>query len=295
MTPASYSPSQTRLFSRCPYKWYIEKYLHLRPSILGKRDLAACVGTAVGAALATYYKHNRQVEYSTLVGLAQDRYQQEVETHIKAGRSIYDEETAIAYSGYPLTLLNEYMKNESDHIPADFTVTDVESRMCETHESYIDIGGTCDRGRWIADFKCRMNVKPGSVEAELNKYAFDSQLLQYVDEYQKKTNQPVAFYRIIMLVAAPKPMVRWQDFEVSQHVVNARAASNTRIWSDIHVATQWLAALDVLDRHARTAVVEAVPMAADHYDGIFKCEYTDVCFGDYESPADSGTLINIGR
>jgi hypothetical protein len=265
-----YSPSQTRLFSRCAYKWYLERHLGLRHKAIGKREMAACVGSAVGTALACYYKGGSDLTTNTLAEVAENRFTFLVRERLQRipGSFIALEEAYEQYRTFPRQLVEAYFKAPT--IPPDWTVTGVEERLSDTHESYLDVAGTCTRGRWVLDFKCKMNVRAGNVEGELLKYANDSQLLQYVQEYRTKyPTEPVDFYRIVLLVASPKCLVTYADFEVNETVLAARHESNHAIWAKMDAARTALPTV--------ASPFHAVPMAADHYDGIFKCDMYDIC------------------
>lgn len=292
-----YSPSQTKTYSRCRFKWFLSKFLGVDYATIGKRDLAAGVGTAVGAAIQAHYLHKGSLSVEELVKQAESRYAFEVAQRTATGRTVQDCEEAEKYPGMIPGMIHAFLK--TNPIPKEWTVDACEAPVNDDYAAYLDLAGTCPRGVWIADVKCKMMEKAGYVSNSLLKFQFDPQLLQYCREWSKKKGQNVQFYRIIYVVGSPVPLCRYQDFEVDWDYMALREQADEVIWWDMKAAEIGLKNLKELYGSYSAIPLEKVqlyaPMAPEHMDGIFKCDMWDPCLlysGDVSSSSD---YISIER
>ena len=273
-----FSPSQTKTFSRCRFKWFLHKLLGTDYSTVGKRDLAAAVGTAVGAAIQSHYLLKGTLSIDQLIAQAQERYTYEVAERCKAGRVVEDCEEAVTYPGLIPGMIRAFFKKKP--IPDEWIVTNAESTVSDDYNAFLDLAGTCPRSPWIADIKCKMNEKGGFIRNSLLKYQYDPQLLQYVREWSKK-GEKVEFYRIIYIVGGPIPTCAFEDFEIDWDYMLLREVSDCQIWSEMLAAQSQLKALASIhggySRIPLDKVVEITPMASEHMDGFYKCDMWDPC------------------
>lgn len=280
-----FSPSQTKTFSRCRWKWFLSKFLGAGGAGIGKRDLAAAVGTSVGAALQAHYR--QKLSRDQLVAQAMDRYQYEVEEKCKHGRYVIDCEEAVVYPTLIPQMIEAFLKAKP--IPDEWEVTHAETGISDDYEAYIDIVCKTPTGPIVMDVKCRMNEKQGFMHNSLLKYQFDPQLLQYCREWSKKSGEKVERYRIIYIVGSPKALCIWEDFEVDWDYMALREMSDAVLWSDMAAAALSLKQLALKHGGYRKIPLQEVmlhaPMASEHMDGFYKCDMWDPCLvyaGDVE-------------
>jgi len=273
-----FSPSQTKLYSRCQYKWFLSKFLGINDAFVGKRDLAACVGTAVGAALQAHYRG--KFTEAELISQAESRYQHELASKCKNGRSVLDCEEASIYPSLIPGMVQAFLKKNP--IPNDWKVTHAESPISDDYDAFVDLAGDCPRGWFVADIKCRMNEKPGFMQNSLLKYQFDPQLSQYCREWSERyPEKPLEFYRIIYIVGSPTPSCIWQDFEIDWEYMVHRKNSDEAIWANMSkkkaVLETWAKQFGGYSHIPKHLVYQIVPMASDHMDGYFKCDMWEPC------------------
>lgn len=293
-----YSPSQTKTYSRCQYKWFLHKILGVQSSYVGKRDLAAAVGTAVGAAVQASVRGT--FTESELIQQAQARYEHEVITKCGTTKSVLDSEEAVVYPTLIAPMVKAFLKAQP--IPKDWVVTHAESPISDSYDAYIDLAGTCPRGLWVADVKCRMNEKKWFMNNSVLKYQFDNQLSQYCREWKKRPGNegiPLEFYRIIYIVGSPEAACIYQDFEIDWEYMRGREISDERTWNDMSMKS------NVLDVYAmkygsyskipKDLVYQTVPMASDHMEGFYKCDMWDACLTYAGNVAQVPDLISIER
>ena len=292
-----FSPSQTKTFSRCKFKWFLQKCMGTDYSTIGKRDLAACVGTAVGAMFPAYYLHDRKLTQNQLIELVISRYHHEVKERCTHGREVQDCEEAIKYPEMLPHMVEAVLKAKP--IPDDWKVLNAEAAVSDEYNAYLDLAGICQRGLWIADVKCKMQEKIGYMQNSLLKYQFDPQLLQYVREWSKKQGQQVEFYRIIYVVGSPVAACTYQDFEIDWDHMALREMSDATIWSDMaaanlnlkHLAEQY----GGYSKIPLEKVMLHAPMAPEHMDGFYKCDMWDPCLLYAGDAAASPNYIQIER
>ena len=245
---------------------------------VGKRDLAAAVGTSVGAAIQSHYLLKGTLSIDQLIAQAMDRYAYEVAERCKIGRTVEDCEEAVKYPSLIPDMIRAFFKKKP--IPDTWTVTHAEATVSDDYNAFLDLAGQCPRGTWIADIKCKMNEKGGFIRNSLLKYQYDPQLLQYVREWSKKGSK-VEFYRIIYIVGSPVPTCTFEDFEIDWDYMLLREVSDCQIWSEMLAAQAQLKALAGVhggySRIPLDKVVEITPMASEHMDGFYKCDMWDPC------------------
>lgn len=292
-----FSPSQTKLFARCRYKWFLSKVLGTDYAYIGKRDLAACVGVAVGAAVQSYYLSNRTLSVTQLVEQAKSRYEHEVAERCAGTRQVADCEEAVTYPGLLEPMVKAFLKKQP--VPAEWTVDACENPVSDDYHAYLDMAGQCPRGPWIADVKCKMSEKIGYMQNSLLKYQFDSQLLQYVREWSKKVGQKVQFYRIIYIVGSPVAACQYQDFEVDWSYLDLREQSDVALWQEMAAANLQLKYYATryggYSRIPLEKVMSVTPMSPEHMDGFYKCDMWEPCLVYAGDASASPNYIQVER
>lgn len=278
------SPSQTMLFDRCRWKWYLARKLGVTEVYIGKRDLAAAVGTSVGRALSVYYKQKMggdNVPMNSLKEFALQQFEHEVQAQVDKGRDVANIPESVKYPALIPKMLDAYFKEPC--VPPDWQVLGTESKCGPDNTAFIDIWGRNDRGVWVIDFKCKMSCKPGSIVYELQDYERSWQLGHYVWSLHRLLGEWPVTSGINLIVGEPKPTSKYMEFEVDLDWMRWWESTAIGIWAEMDRVE------DTLAEHpdwSLDQIRDFLGMSTSHKDGIFKCDLYDLCMdhgGDHTS------------
>ena len=285
------SPSQTMTWDKCHFKWYLSRIKGVRDVAIGKRELAACVGKGVGAAMSLHFNHRDSWTPGQLVEVAQSVYDSELQVELDTGRSLIGLPEEVKYPELMPGMISAYFKKPC--IPDDSTILGTEYKCGEDNNSYIDIWGENQRGYWVIDWKCKMKATPYQVTQELAKYKNSWQLGHYVWSLERLLKEWPKTAGIGLFVGEPTARFQYMEFEVDLGFMKWWEASARRLWAEMDAAEEWL------DKHPHADVEEIrehLGMATDHrVDGFYRCEYDDLCFLYDGDPTLAGNLITVER
>lgn len=294
-----YSPSQTAVFSRCKWEWYLYRFHGVTESYVAKRDMAAAVGGGVGGALAAYYKQLEETGTKWTVDqvcdLAAELYHSRIQMEVDKGREVLDIPEKFTYPDLVPKMVHAYFKNPA--ILPDWKVKGTEFQCAEDNTSFIDAWGECDRGVWQLDWKCKMYTKPGARDQALLTYRNSWQMSHYVWSLKNLLGEYPKFTRISMLFGTPSSESMWADFEVDHNYMLWWEESAKAIWADME-RTEALIVRTGLDKEIPNTPFEAadiVPMAPSHYNGFFKCNFYDLCFTYDGQPGLTSQFITVDK
>lgn len=271
-----YSPSQTMQWDRCRFKWYLSRYRRIEYRYIGKKNLAACLGKAVGGVLAMKYNPDdtavSKMTPDQLVELAEAYYNRELDVLISEGLELCGAPEEVKYPALIPDMLKAYLKKPC--IKDDWEVKGTEYQCGEENVSFIDAWGVNGRGVWILDWKCKMTARPYQITQELAKYKHSWQLGHYVWSLRQRLGEWPKVAGISLVVGEPIAQHQYMEYEVDLDYMAWWERTAVRLWGEIDKAREWLAAhptatLDEVKTH--------LGMSTSHMDGIFTCDMLEPC------------------
>ena len=286
------SPSQTMQYERCPFNWYLNRKQGVRSRYVQKRDLAACVGQAVGGALAIKYNPDNTHDHSLddLKALAQATYLTNVNALISEGREFIDSVESELYPQLIDRMLYAYEK--TNFIQYEWIVKGTEYQCSDDNKSFIDIWGENDRGMWVVDWKCKMTAKPYQITQELAKYRHSWQLGHYVWSLHRLTGEWPQTAGISLIVGDPIPQHKYMEFEVDLNFMRWWETTAYKLWARIDEAEDWC------EKHPQHTIEDAMHyfgMSTNHMDGPWSCDMEPICFLHDGDASTSNSHIQIER
>lgn len=265
-----YSPSQTKLWMECPYKWYLSRVAKYESRYIEKRHLAALVGQSYGLGMAHYFRSGRTLNVDQVVDIVQNNWDHELST-ARQTRELQADDLAIKYPGYFRKMIERTLASE-EFIPESWEVSAVEELVGgDTHKAYIDLGGKDNAGRdYFWDFKCKMYCVTRSVPFKLAEYEYDWQMLHYAWAYSETIGRFVDTYYIGMMVVQPTTRLYVRAFYVTPEVVTQWLTSAVTHWKAMTLAEERLKDPD-------TDPLEVAPMTNEHHK-FGKCSHFGLCF-----------------
>lgn len=258
-----YSPSSTKVFMECPYKWFLKRQQGYESRYYTKRDVAASLGAAFGKAMEVFYNTNQKLTVEDITTVAQTEL---LRHHLesKGTREVNDEVYAKKEEYYNTLprMIQTYMTSP-DKIPADWNVLVMEGLVGDDHEAYIDMGGEDELGKpWFLDFKVKSYCAKNQIPWQIKRFAYDWQMLHYAWAYSQKIEKFVDTYYIGMMVATPTPHFVRQVFHLrEEHILT---------WLD--TAQWWWSKMEECERSGY------YPMSANHHTQFGPCPYIPMCF-----------------
>ena len=273
-----YSPSQTKLFLECEYKWYLERKQGYKSRYVEKRDVAAALGSAYGAAWAHYFQTGRVMTTEEVTQAAISHYQEEL-AKLTSNREMLAEDKAQEYESLIPKMIQRTMDSD-DFIPTSWSVTAVEGLVDDGAGSRIDLGGKDQNGRpWFWDNKVKTFVKTSDVDYAFTRY-FDKdwQMMHYAWAYSQMIGELVNTYYIGMMVVSPTTRFYVRPFTVTETDVVNWLESACVVWGRMEEAEKRLGALT--ENGNPRAIT---PMSNNHYGNFGKCSHYGLCFdgGDH--------------
>lgn len=282
-----YSPSQTRSWATCRFKWFLEQYIGAKWALIGKAELAAAVGTAVGGALSAFYSGSQngvKWRVEELIELAREQYRQHLDKLKASGLEMLDIPEVEKYPTLIEPMLVAYFK---DPQLDPNQVKGVEYRTADDNPSYIDIWGADDRGLWVRDFKCKMHATGYQIAEAITEYRTSWQLAHYVDALHRAIGEMPYKTEISLIIASPKTQHVVLTYEVDKEWMRWWRKSAERLWAEIDEARAWVEANHPNIEQAR----EHFGMAPDHNEGRYRCQYLQLCtFGGGEPDLSTGFI-----
>lgn len=213
-----WSPSSTERFLQCPMRWWLD-----RQGAIGRvRDESAMEqGSAYHAAMAMHWgRKDEPVSFHTNIW----------EWHSPdICRAV---ERAIAQEG-------EALREQG--------VVCVECVLGGTPEEIARHGrypGTADlvtdngNGLTVTDYKCKMNLQPAHVDAQLRETQRSWQLKQYAWFVQEKYKQPVTHVRKLLVAFKPTLRVWLVSYPVTQQELSMWYEQAAHVWHLMDEMTQ---------------------------------------------------------
>jgi hypothetical protein len=273
-----YSPSQTATWLECPVKRHLAYVEHWRPRLVGKRELAAVLGTAVAAGVEAYHRARMAGQSNHPAEHWADMASQTARLLLRqlqdSGFQIaeYDQAQADALPGRAAKAVQTYLA--AAPIPADWAILEVE----QVHQQY----GSCrldlvvrDEPDHVAavDLKVKLRLEPRYRPKEIERYRHHWAMLHYTWVVEQVYGQTPRRYYILFLVLEPAPESWLQAYLVDEEVLRVWEQSARRVWTQMEV-------------HDTAGPDDRGPwIAAKHADEYGPCEYYDACFEYRWDPA----------
>lgn len=246
-----------------------------RPRRIGKRELAAVLGTAFAAGAAVF--HNRRMAAqphilasTELTEIAEDSAAAAV---LEASRRLLglqeqgfvvnDWDAPIAQA-LPLRVskgVTRYVL--SNPLPAAWTIRAVEYTLADYGNARLDLAIEDADGPAIADVKVKLQLDAKYRAKELSRYQDDHQQLHYAWAWGQENVLPVHRYYIILVVLEPKFSAELLPYQIHPETMQAWQQSQLVTWHD-------MALEDAGEREPY--------MIAKHWDEYGECEYRKMCF-----------------
>ena len=254
------------------------RYTHgWRPRRIGKRELAAVLGTGFAEGVAIYHRARHAVQPRSLsptelieiaeasAACAQTSASRRLVELQQAGFVVNDWDAATAQA-LPLRVHKGVMRYVSANpLPESWTVTAIEQTMGDYGNARLDLALEDSDGPAIADVKVKLQLDSKYRAKELRRYQDDHQQMHYAWAWGRMLQRAVTRYYIVLVVLEPKFSVELLPYQIHPETLMAWEGSQRVVWAD-------MAAEDAGTREPY--------MVAKHWDEYGECEYRAACF-DY--------------
>jgi hypothetical protein len=276
-----YSPSQTALWLDCRMKRALSRH-GWRLKVAGKRDLAAILGTAVAAGLATYncskfgclcepgvgefvprceHCRVRAGDFENIINTSRQSALEALNDLHSDGRHVaeYDVAQRDALTERAARVVARYIA--ADPIPPEWPILAVET-PCDESGARPDLVVDDGRGPAPIDYKVKLALKREYEAREIARWRDSWQLYHYAS----RVCRPGAYHYYICLIVCEPFRVELLPFEIADETMAWWRESAARYWRDMAQD----AALEVMG--------DLPPMAAKHADEFGECEFRRACF-----------------
>lgn len=275
-----YSPSQTATYSRCPVKRQLASVERWVPRVLGKREIAACLGRGVAAGLGTYYTLVQATgacpDPATSSQIASTIATQSLRELRDLGCQVpeYEASSAATLGTRAADVILNYAKwdRQDKVLSHDWQILHVEHSFPEHGNARLDLGVDDGQGPAVLDWKTRGYLKGDMLPREVAKYENAGQLLHYSWAYaQFFGREYLPRYYVGLIVLQPRFFVEILPYTITE---------------EDH--RQWLRSAQV--KWEQMAVIDNDPsrpiaMADEHTDNYGDCEFRRACFTHHWDPA----------
>lgn len=260
----AYSPSQTERWLFCPIKRELSQK-GWESKYIGKRDLAACFGSAFATAVA---QHNNDiivgvVDRPKLYGdVAHHSVEMELNKWDDLGRVIPDWEQSTANS-----IADRVAKCVEKYVQMPWPLKgwkllDVEYTLPHGR-ARIDLGVDDGEGIAVLDYKTKMYLKKEYFDKEVQRWRDSWAMFHYCWSYGQVKGVNIDHYYIYVIIAEPKFEAKLLRFNVHPESMarwesSSRSAWKVMAWEDDGTMAPF--------------------MAAKHADEYGLCEYYKACF-----------------
>jgi PD-(D/E)XK nuclease superfamily len=242
---------------------------------VGKRDLAAILGTAFAAGVAIYHQALKEgapcdvaVAQATAVASVREK-RAELES---LGCVVRPEDisTADKLEMRVTGVLGGYISEAP--IPTDWEILHVEHTFESFGNGRIDLGVATPLGLAIADVKLKLTLADKYYRAEKEKYRTDWQMAHYVWAYSQFMGRPVREYYIILVVLEPFS-VEVIPYAVTPEGMLAWEASAAEAWRLME--GQGLGEGGALQNRMQCERWQGFPFPCDYYDACHSFYYKE--------------------
>lgn len=231
---AIYRPSETKAWLKCPVARSLEYLDGWRPRVLGRRNLAALLGTGIHAGVAVYHmalKEGATPDVAAAQAHALVVLKTELEKLTTLGCVIRPEEQPYADS-----LQRRVEQGVARYVASDpitkqsWQVRHVEQRLENFGGCTIDLGVSTALGLAIVDVKTRLTLDDRYRQKTRAEYGTDWQLRHYVWSYAQYMGQPVQDYFIILVTLEPFSVEVW-PYNITEEDMKTWECSSNIAWS----------------------------------------------------------------
>lgn len=256
-TQTVYSPSQTEVYGSCPLKRTLS-YAGWVSRGVGKRDLAAILGTAVTVGLEEYNRCRRYGDRRIApADAARNQAIASLAVLPSQGRRIEDWDQSQANSIERRAGLAVERYIAADPIPPEWPILAVEGWL-PSGQARPDLVVDDGRGPCAIDYKTKLTLKSEYESREMARWATSWQLYHY--SWELKADH----YYICLIVLEPKFRTQLIPFEIHPETM--------RLW-ETSARTRWKDMADEDDGRRQPA------MATQHGNEYGPCEFVGACFG----------------
>lgn len=262
-------------------KRHLRYSLGWRPRRIGKRELAATLGSAFAAGVAVYHTRRQTAQPHALAPteLTEIAEASAATAVFEAARQlarlqdqgfvVNDWDAPIAQA-LPLRVSKSVMRYVlTDSLPATWTVRAVEYTLADYGNARPDLAIDDVDGPAIADVKVKLQLDAKYRAKEITRYQDDHQQLHYAWAWGLYNGRNVHRYYIILVVLEPKFSVELLPYQIHPETMEAWRQSQLVTWHD-------MALEDAGEREPY--------MVAKHWDEYGECEYRKACFDHHWDP-----------
>lgn len=283
-----YSPSQTQTWVQCPVKRMLAYNERWRPRTLGKRELAAVLGQAIGAGLAAYYSNPHATTNVASVAYANAVALMSQFESLGASVASWDQAQALATPERARQAVEKSVALDQAGrvLPATWRVLDVERTLPDHGHARIDLGVDDGAGPAVLDWKVKLSLKEIYRQKEVEKFRYSGQMYHYNWAYAQyvRSQAGAGHYRVFegdflprfyigLMVLEPKFSFELLSFDVSPEDHQKWLASARSTW------------IDMERDDFETSPPHTPRMAWEHEDNYGPCEFKKACFEYHWDPA----------
>lgn len=248
-----YSPSQTKLYLECPYKWYLQYHSNMSG---GRESTVAQMAGSLYGKVMEYWYHNRD--------------EKDLQSYTKTTHNVMSQEAAGV--GLDEAMLNRIIKL----VKATMQNSDAQELIGQAigaevnvgrgfYNAYIDLLGE----DWILDWKLKTQLRPPRALDVAKQLQRDWQIMHYLWEINQRVEEPVETFYLGIGYLHPTPKSVIHPLFVPLDDVKKWAVSAESVWRKMREAGQALK--DGVDP------LVATPMSNNHnlYGG---CPMLEYCF-----------------
>lgn len=231
-----YSPSQTATFMENPVNrrlQYIEKW---RPRQIGKKELSAILGGAVGAGLAEYNRTRRdnpgRLDARELFAEVASKYAKaELARYQAQGFTFYERELPTV-GRLPERAAKGVLKYiAQDPVPPSWEILSVEETRKAHGWARTDLTTRSPQGLTVIDYKTKLTLKEDYREKTLSEYRNAWAMLHYAWAESEVHGEHVPVYYIALIILEPQFTILFDPTFIAPEVMQMWRISARRVWA----------------------------------------------------------------
>lgn len=274
-----YSPSQTVLFSKCPFKWYLHYFMGIRPVALKRNTVAATLGKAFQVAFNVLYMSRDTPTAEQLIESTLFYYDNElVRLQNEVGMVLVAEKEAHEYRGRLAKMVNRMYQQPP--VPSNYIIEGVEQNPQANDTALMDLWGRFPSGKpFFWDNKCKISLEKKRIPFIITEYMYSWQMHHYGWSLGEKLGEPVINYFICLAISSPTIHIHVEELALDPERMEMWEVAAFKYWDQIHSLREELVAYRT--KHGKLPhgpeLYSMVPQATEHWDRWGQCELFDPC------------------
>lgn len=265
-----FSPSSTMTYSTCPKLWHLEQ-AGWKPVALGKVDIAAAIGSGIGAGLEAFNQallgrvDSLTAESVGLIAASATRAQ--LQHGIDAGRVLPADLEPNADQAPEQARMAAQVYAAKNPIPSDWQLIDAEQQLVDHGNARPDALFMTPTGLCVLDYKSKVQLSAYYRDRFFAEFETRWQMYHYVWSL-RQCGYDVASFAACLIVIEPKPKFWVREYPVDEEYLEEWNRTAFNLWHD----------MDRVKEGIENLPNYTPPMAPDHYTRYGRCPMYDWCF-----------------